>query len=112
MVKSISVLSIAFLLLFSFGCETGKTKEQIEIDSLRSAMSILIQDYAATKQHVYELEKEVRTIEYYHQQDFVLLGQKMDSLSKLPTSQTQSGKGWKILGAVLGEIGKRTIPGL
>ena len=105
------ILSFAVLLI-AFACESDDKVTIQQYNRSLDSLKVFYQDYAATKQQVYELEKEVRTIEYYHQQDFTLLAQKMDSISKLPPSQTQSGKGWRILGAVLGEIGKRTIPGL
>ena len=64
----------------------------------------------------YEVRKEFRTEDYHSANDVIAIQEKLKVLlafcEKQAKADPKNGKGWKILGQVIGEILKRTVPGL
>ena len=73
-----------------------------QIDSLKNQIEDL-------NQWVYDVEKEQRIAEQWAQKDYEALKQICDSMAQ---KNPKEGRVWKRIGWVLGEAGKRIIPGL
>lgn len=95
------------LIALLMGCNSPK---QSDIDRKQdSTILALSTETQYLKDYIAHVEKEQRTTEYYLNQDLKRLQFVCDSLA---VKDPKTGKGWRIVGQVIGEVVKRVVPGL